>query len=261
MGVSFVKIKRLIWVVFLGVCLAVLSLASFHFGQLSAFQMGAVEQQSRRIAELEEQLAMGQAAPTPVAPAAAAVPKDPLVKEDVFSERNRATLWAPEVWERHQRSFDRKSFAKTPMPLAEFVKTISEQSILDLMAAYKCHEGDVDVFTSPDTDNPVSLAVLPCTSTMGHYSLTIKFTKSGATPIYNLEAYGFMYESGRFVGVSDVDGNGHLEIWVTGTVYEGDDSEESQEIVSDGEVALEEYGGVVFLRGGDVGGLGRFVRE
>jgi hypothetical protein len=150
---------------------------------------------------------------------------------------------------------------KTAVPLAEFVKTIADQTTLDVMAAYPCTEGDVDVFTSPDTDKPVSVAVLPCTSSNDNYGVVIKVTSAGATPIYNLESYGFMYASGRVLGVSDVDANGHLEIWVTGTVYEGDDSEESQDIPSDGVAALEEHGGVVFLRGGDAGGLRYFLSE
>jgi len=257
------KIKRLIWVVFLGLGLGALVLLSFHLGQRSAFQVGDVVQQSMRIAELEEQLATGQAAPTPepAAPAEVALPKGPLVKKHILFEQNSATLWETKVWERNQRSFDRKGFAKTSVPLVAFVKTMSDPTILEVMAAYKCTEGDVDVFTSPDTDKPVSVAVLPCTSNKDNYGVVIKVTSAGATPIYNLESYGFMYASGRVLGVSDVDANGHLEIWVTGTVYEGDDSEESQDIPSDGVVALEEHGGVVFLRGGDAGGLRYFLSE
>jgi hypothetical protein len=261
MGVSFVKIKRLIWVAFLGVCLAVLLLLSFHFGQLSSGQMSAVEQQSRRIAELEEQLAMGQATPKPAAPEEAASPQDPLVKENPLAEQNSATRWPADLWARHQRAYARKSFGTTSMPLAEFVKKIADRSILDMMAAYSCPEGDVEVFTSPDTENPVSLAVLPCQWGAGDYRVVIKLTPSGAELIYNLAHFGFMYESGRIVGVSDVDANGHLEIWVSGTVYEGDDSEESQDIPSEGLVTLEELGGVVFFRGGDAGGARYFSSE
>jgi hypothetical protein len=187
--------------------------------------------------------------------------KDPLLKEDTLSEQNSATLWAPGVWVRHQRSFAKKGFATHAVPLAEFVKTMSDKAILDTLAAHGCSEGDVDVFTSPDTENPVSLAVLPCRWGESDYGVAIKFTKAGPALIHNLAHYGFMHDSGRIVGVSDVDGNGHLEIWVTGTVHEGDDSEESQDVASDGQIALEEYGGVVFLRGGDAGGLGYFLSE
>lgn len=223
--------------------------------------MSAVEQQSRRIAELEQQLAMGQAAPTPSAPAEAAPPQDPLVKENPQAEQNSATRWPADLWARHQQAYARKSFGTTSMPLAEFVKKIADPSILDMMAAYSCPEGDVEVYTSPDTENPVSLAVLPCQWGAGDYRVLIKLTPSGAELIYNLAHFGFMYSSGRIVGVSDVDGNGHLEIWARGTVHEGDDSEESQQIDAEGLVALEELGGVVFFRGGDAGGLRHVLGE
>ena len=237
------KVKSLVWLVFLSLCLCASMLLSFHFGQRSSTQAGDVVKQAMRIAELEEQLATGQAGPTPepAAPAAVASPTGPLMKKHILFEQNSATLWETKVWARNQRSFDKKGFAKTSVPLVAFVKTISDPTILEVMAAYKCTEGDVDVFTSPDTDNPMSVAVLPCTATTTNYGVVIKVTSAGATPIYNPESYGFMYASGRVLGVSDVDANGHLEIWVTGTVYEGDDSEESQDIPSDGVAALEEH--------------------
>lgn len=79
--------------------------------------------------------------------------------------------------------------------------------------------------------------------------MLIKRTSPGAELIYNLAHFGFMHESGRIVGVSDLGGNGHLKICARGTVHEGEDSEENQQIDAEGLVRLEELGGVVFFLG------------
>lgn len=59
----------------------------------------------------------------------------------------------------------------------------------------------------------------------------------------NMDQFAFMYETGHLFAVTDLDRNGHLELWIAGTIYEcgeGDDPCDSE-----GGRVVEEFDGAV----------------
>ena len=58
-----------------------------------------------------------------------------------------------------------------------------------------------------------------------------------------LDQFAFMYESGRLFAVTDLDHDGHLELWLSGTVYECGEGEDRCD--SEGETVIEEADGAV----------------
>ena len=64
-----------------------------------------------------------------------------------------------------------------------------------------------------------------------------------AQRLANMDLFAFMYETGQLFAVTDLDRNGHLELWIAGTIYEcgeGDDPCDSE-----GERVVEEFDGAV----------------
>jgi len=118
-----------------------------------------------------------------------------------------------------------------------------------LIEQHHCSTNDVGLFYKRGHKVRILTAdcsgTYPSDSTLVEYPLTILVTAGSVQRVRNFEQFGFMYQSGDFRAVSDIDKNGFPEFWLGGSICECDGLDENDPCDCFGETVAEARKGVL----------------
>lgn len=202
----------------------------------------AVPPPSRSSVQSTLQPAQAAAAATDVTPAETPAASGRQVFQPDWSD-------SPYHWKPRQSAPEPARFAATRIRegTGELLSALEWKQLRHRLAASGCESNDMLAYLRADRAN--ALVVSNCyrqpigddtREELGwaHSEFPIVFLKTseGLAEVNGLDAFGFMYESGSLVAVTDLDDDGDLELWLEGAICECDgeiDAEQHSETAGD----------------------------
>lgn len=104
---------------------------------------------------------------------------------------------------------------------------LSEQ-VQNMVSKHGCETFPLDVYHKQGTDEKIiQTSCFDQKNTANEYPVTFVSTSVSIRELAEMYRYGFMYQSGVLKAVTDINNNGHLELWLEGAICEcdGEDNE------------------------------------
>jgi hypothetical protein len=170
---------------------------------------------------------------------------------DLQAVTDTFTAWNNLTWAKHKKNLKRKAFKTKTGKLSDLLTEYNSDSN---NAKYKINPAELTCESNITTiyfkKNKPKLIVTNCRQNgLYNYPLTFKQNNKKTFLLFNLSRFNFMYESGIIDSVTDMNNDGNLELWLTGTVYEC--SEDDNPCNSEGKIVVEEENNIVIFRASD----------
>jgi hypothetical protein len=147
-----------------------------------------------------------------------------------------------------------RTTVKTQKELANVVPSIAASKVWSMLKRHKCESHLLTVYYSPRSSS--ELVVSDCYRLIEPangqdnaiyeipFPVMVSIEGTEVNELSNLPEFGFMYDTGELKDVTDINHNGHLELWLEGAICECDgDYLPTEPCDCVGTTILENFGG------------------